>query len=240
MEASTQKTWEIQRKEGKQLLEFLNSVAASRSDELKDRRSERQEQIRERLRALGWEDKYFCFYKESAKKQWDSLVEVSKPVTDRTWTNMLPKLTQLLEENRLHVDEFHRQRRRNGRVAEVRDFLRQPKRNMHPYQSIVDALQLERSPIQIGYMTLEVDPLLSNPFPEEQIIRGWDFLASIYSQENGLERVAGLLNERRDAICQKLLEWRTQVENQLVEQYKSSFAENVSLPTNAGTTLTVS
>lgn len=223
-----QTAWLNQRKEGKRLQIYLDSAAASRSYEPANRKWEQHEQIRERLRNLGWEDEHFSFYSENTEKQWDSLIEVSKPITDETWNNILPKLTQLLEENRLQVDEFRRQLRRSERVYKVQDFLYELRSNMHPYQSIIDALQ---SSLKIYR--------LSNPFPEGKVIRGWDFFSSIYEEENSPERVEELLNERRDVFCQKLLEWRVQVEDQLVDQYKSSFAENASLPTNVGTTLTI-
>ncbi|KDN39512.1 hypothetical protein RSAG8_08807, partial [Rhizoctonia solani AG-8 WAC10335] len=232
-------SWNNQYKEGKQLLEYLNSVATSRLDGLKDLKSERREQIQERLRVLGWEDKYFHFYAESAEKQWKSLVEASKPLTDRAWTNMLPKLTQLLEENRLLVDESQRQQRRHARVTKAEDLLRQLKRDTHPYQSIVDTLQLKRSPIKIGFFFLEQDPMLSNPFPENQVVRRWDSFVKLYEEENSIERVEELFNEQRDTICQKLLEWRTQVEEQLVEQYKPSSTESASATTDTDTILTV-
>ncbi|CAE6469877.1 unnamed protein product, partial [Rhizoctonia solani] len=223
----------LYKQDGKRLQRYLDSVAASRSEELKNRKSERREQIHEQLRNLGWEDKHFSFHSENAKKQWDSLVEVSKPVTDQTWNDILPKLTQLLEENRLQVDEFQRQLRRSERVSKAKDFLRQLRSNMHPYQSIADALQLEYWPF------FKIYPLLSDPFPDEGVFCGWDFFSSIYEEENSPGHVEELLNERQDAFCQKVLEWRAQVEDQLVEQYKSSFTGNASPPTNAGTTLTI-
>ncbi|EUC59568.1 hypothetical protein RSOL_320170 [Rhizoctonia solani AG-3 Rhs1AP] len=232
-------SWDNQLKEGKRLLEYLNLVAASRLDELKDLKSERREQIHERLRALGWEDKYFDIHKESAEKQWKSLVEVSKPFTERAWKNMLPKLTQLLEENRVLVDEYHRQQRRYARVIKAQDLLRQLKRDTHPYQSIVDTLQLERPPIVFGSFSMGQEPALSSPFPANQVVRGWDFFANLYEEENSTERVEDLFKERRDMICQKLLDWQAQVENQLVEQYKAPSTGSTSATADNDTILTI-
>ncbi|CAE6511578.1 unnamed protein product [Rhizoctonia solani] len=235
------KSYSTRLKEGERLLEYFESVAALRSGELKDLKSERRAQIYERLEALGWEDKYFCFMgsDESAKKQWNSLVEVSKPLTERIWTNMLPKLTQLLEENRPQVDEFHRQERHHDRQTKALDLLLQLKRSTHPYQSIVDALQLERPQTELLGIFMDHEPLLANPFPEKNIVSEWDFFVSLYEEENSLERVGELFHERRDLICQKLQEWQAQVEAQLVEQYKSSFSDGASPLTDADTALTV-
>ncbi|CUA68895.1 hypothetical protein RSOLAG22IIIB_08143 [Rhizoctonia solani] len=220
------KSWGIQCKEAKKLREYLDSTTASRQGELKDIKSERLEQIHERLRALGWEDKYFHFYRGDEEKQWSSLVGAPKPLTDRVWTNMLPKLIQLLEENRPHIDEFHRQQRLFKRTCTVRDLLEQLKRERHAYQHIVDALKLERLPIQIGDYTLERDPLLLNPFPDDDVLDSWGLVTDLYEEENTIEQVEKLFDERREAICQKLMEWRTRAEEQLVEQYKSSFTQS--------------
>ncbi|KAJ1302419.1 hypothetical protein OPQ81_002737 [Rhizoctonia solani] len=87
-----QAAWQTQLKEGDELLEYINSVAASRSGELKDLKAERKEQIEERLKGLGWDEQYFNFLgiHNSARKQWHTLVDVPKSLTERTWTNMLP------------------------------------------------------------------------------------------------------------------------------------------------------
>ncbi|CAE6438383.1 unnamed protein product [Rhizoctonia solani] len=213
-ERQQQKSWATQRQEAKKLLDYINSTAASRSDELKDLKSERKEQICKRLRALGWEDKYFRFptHGDEAGKLWNSLVEISKPLTDRTWTNILPKLTRLLEENRLEVDAFERQERRNKK------FGKQP-------------------PTQIDTITILRGSLLTSPFPEENVICGWSFFANLYEEENSLDDLDGLFNEKRSLVCQKLLEWRTRVENQLVDQYISSGNETNS--TTENTILTI-
>ncbi|CAE6518070.1 unnamed protein product [Rhizoctonia solani] len=233
------KSWGTQCKEARKLTEYLNSATTSRLGELKDIKSERREQIHERLRALGWEDKYFYFYRDDEEKQWNSLVGAPKPLTDRVWTNMLPKLIQLLEENRPRIDEFDRQQRLFKRTFTVRDLLEQLKRERHAYQPIVDALKLERLPIQIGDFTLERDPLLLNPFPDDHVLDSWGLVTDLYQEENTIEQVEKLFDERREAICRKLMEWRTRAEEQLVEQYKSSFAESTSLVMDNEVTLTV-
>ncbi|CAE6436002.1 unnamed protein product [Rhizoctonia solani] len=127
--------WDVQSKEGDVLLKYINSVAASRSTKLQDLKAERQEQIHKRLKALGWNEKYFDFSKgsNSARKQWHNLVEVPKPFTERIWTNMLPKLGQLLEENRPQLDEYERQQRQDERCHKVETMLRNYKKATDPY-----------------------------------------------------------------------------------------------------------
>ncbi|KDN42385.1 hypothetical protein RSAG8_06876, partial [Rhizoctonia solani AG-8 WAC10335] len=135
--------WETQREEGDEILKYINSAAESRSNELHDLKAGRREQIHERLKALGWDERYFDLWQGggASRRQWHTLVDAPKPLTERTWTNILPKLTQLLEENRPRVDEHEREQRLNKRLSDVQDLLRKFKKDTDPYRPIVAALQ---------------------------------------------------------------------------------------------------
>ncbi|KDN44217.1 hypothetical protein RSAG8_05690, partial [Rhizoctonia solani AG-8 WAC10335] len=167
---------EVFMEDGKQLVVYLNSANVSRLGELNDLKSERREQIHERLSALGWEDQYLRFDRGNAERQWNLLVGVSKPLTDRTSSNMLPKLTQLLEENRAEIDKIHQRQHRCARILKAEDLLRQLRRDTHPYQSIINALQMEGPLIQTGFNSLEYRLILPTPFPDNRVIRGWDLI----------------------------------------------------------------
>ncbi|CUA72615.1 hypothetical protein RSOLAG22IIIB_10183 [Rhizoctonia solani] len=127
--------WKTQRQEGDQLLKYFDSVAASRSDELQVLKLERKERIHERLRALGWENRYLDCpgNSEHFKKKWSSLVEVAKPLTERIWTNLLPKLTRLLEENRGQVEIYEQEQRQYERQRKVEELLGEFTRVSNPY-----------------------------------------------------------------------------------------------------------
>ncbi|KAJ1302421.1 hypothetical protein OPQ81_002739 [Rhizoctonia solani] len=137
---------------------------------------------------------------------------------------MLPKLTQLLEENRPRVDEYQRKQRLERRRCRANELLGEFSKEKDPYQSIVRALQ--RPALETGVTDFPMRaPDLRAPFPSHRVIGKWDFLVNLFTEENPLERVDELFNERRDMISQQLLEWRTKVEDQLVNQYISSFVE---------------
>ncbi|CAE6458747.1 unnamed protein product [Rhizoctonia solani] len=227
-----QEACETLRKARDELLQYINFVAASRSTELRDLKTERRDQIQERLRALGWDEKYFSFWRRSnnIRKQWHTLVDAPKPLTERTWTTMLPKLIQLLEENRPEVDEFERKQRLTRRRSKVNDLLLAFERNADPYQPIVDAL-LNPSASALSKDSFREKQSFRAPFPSDKTLNSWDFLFEMYKEENDLERVGGLFDEQRGMLGQKLLEWRTEIESQLVRQYTSSFAEGSSLNT---------
>ncbi|CAE6468254.1 unnamed protein product [Rhizoctonia solani] len=216
--------WVIQQKEGDELLKYINSAAESRSTELYDLKVERREQIHERLKTQGWDEKYFDFWwaGSNARKQWHTLVEVSKSLTERTWSNILPKLTQLLEDNRLLVDEHERKQRLSERVSYVENLLRKFKKQTDPYRAIVDALQQASNLNELGKITSQ-EIRLSAPFPGETVLASWNILTDLYLDEHSRERIEELFDEREDTIGQKLSEWRSKIEAQLVAQYTSSF-----------------
>ncbi|KAH7338568.1 hypothetical protein B0J17DRAFT_767668 [Rhizoctonia solani] len=233
-EKEREAAWATQRKEGDELLKYINSAAESRSTELQVLKAERQEQIHERLEALGWDEKYFNFRRGSddARRQWHNLVDTPKSLTERTWTNMLPKLTQLLEENRPQVDEYEREQRLTARLSTAGALLRVFKKETNSFQPIVDALQ------KTGSMDIPSNRIMnSSPFPSARTFAGWDCIANLYQEEHSLERVEELFNERRDLIEQKFLEWRARVEDQLVKQYKSSFDQSINSVLNTALTV---
>ncbi|CAE6346388.1 unnamed protein product [Rhizoctonia solani] len=230
--------WNKRREEGDELLHYINVTAESRSDELQDLKAERREQILERLRALGWDDKYFVSWRGSntLRKQWRALLEVPKALTERTWKNMLPKLTRLLEENRPVIDKHEQEQRRDQRRSKVADLLREFGNETNPYQPIIDTLQ--QSPASTTSQDGTTKRImLRAPFPDDGVIGTWNFITNLYEEEHSIEKVEELFNERREILGQELSEWRTKVEDQLIRQYTSTFTEGTKSSIN--TTLTV-
>ncbi|CUA77957.1 Protein VP3 [Rhizoctonia solani] len=229
--------WDVQSKEGDVLLKYINWVAASRSTELQDLKAERQEQIHKRLKALGWNEKYFDFSKgsNSARKQWHNLVEVPKLFTERIWTNMLPKLRQLLEENRPQLDEYERQQRQDERCHKVETMLRNYKKATDPYRFIVHALQ--SSSVMGNVISIKQSLDFWAPFPGNLTLNSWDFIFNMYKEENTLKKVQELFEKQRNILEQKLSEWRIRVEDQLVEQYTLSLAHDDNVRLNTALTI---
>ncbi|KAF8749232.1 hypothetical protein RHS01_10187 [Rhizoctonia solani] len=79
--------------------------------------------IEQRLLKLGWakEDMAFSFLSPK-RKEWYSLVEQAKPLTDRIWSNLQPKLIPILEYNRearLQKEQSERQAARRVKLAQL-------------------------------------------------------------------------------------------------------------------------
>lgn len=164
---------------------------------------------------MGWEEKELVFY-GLGEKEWKEHVELPKPLTERAWKYLLPKLTPLLESNRARIQEEERLARWFSRRCKIHDLIRRLNHEMHPYRDILDALGVV-APDSLNLPATVQEPL-PNPFPPAVALE-WDLLKDIYEQDISLERVEELFDERRAQLNQKMGEWRAEKEAQLVERY---------------------
>ncbi|KAG9092388.1 hypothetical protein FRC06_000121, partial [Ceratobasidium sp. 370] len=101
---------------------FLESIAETRAEELESLKDHRRKQIKQRLEDAGWNESDWTFPSVAARK-WAPLVEGTKPLTDRVWQNLYPKLVPWLEKNRQHHIERLRLERQKQRQRRLRRLL---------------------------------------------------------------------------------------------------------------------
>ncbi|KAG9110385.1 hypothetical protein FRC07_008198, partial [Ceratobasidium sp. 392] len=215
---------------GDKLHEYLESVSKSREKELDHMRKQRRDEINERLKALGWTDKELMF-RFVDRKQWWPLIEAPKPLTDRIWNNILPKLTPVLEENREKQAAYDKRERRSARRHRVNKFLLELRNTPHPLEPIFNVLrdQLDPAPApgtsdslyQPGGPAALSDYKLTLLKPGTKYALTWDSLADLSEREITVEEVEAELEVRKESIRNKVLEWRDAVERQLVNQFES-------------------
>ncbi|GAB1527076.1 hypothetical protein RhiTH_010251 [Rhizoctonia solani] len=122
-ELETRAAIEKRHDEAVAIREFLDIIENDRDHELRDMKRERRRNIEQRLLKLGWakEDMAFSFLSPK-RKEWYSLVEQAKPLTDRIWSNLQPKLVPILEYNRearLQKEQSERQAARRVKLAQL-------------------------------------------------------------------------------------------------------------------------
>ncbi|KAG8724439.1 hypothetical protein FRC09_018727, partial [Ceratobasidium sp. 395] len=90
---------DVRRSQASELTQFLDTIDENREAELSGLKRQRTAEVQRRLLELGWEkeDLTFPYYR---RRDWEMLVDQPKPLTDRTWDNLRPKLIPLLEANR--------------------------------------------------------------------------------------------------------------------------------------------
>ncbi|KAG9087440.1 hypothetical protein FRC06_002540 [Ceratobasidium sp. 370] len=216
------------REHGGVLHEYLESVHKSRGEELDSLKQQRKDAITQRLKALGWADEDIeLTYVD--RKQWWGLVEVPKPLTERIWSNILPKLTPLLEENREKRAAFDKKANRASRRTCVDKYLKRMQRTEHPLEPIIDSLRAELPPrsdpdeytlYTLGGPAELREYRLKNLLPNTKFALGWECLADLSDREIPIEEVEAELKARKEQIEQKVLEWRVGVERQLVDKFK--------------------
>ncbi|CAE6481392.1 unnamed protein product [Rhizoctonia solani] len=230
--------WYIRSGEGDVLLEYIVLAAEPYSRVSEDLKTERRTQIYERLKTRGWNENYFNFWKRNLQtiQNWRSLVEVPEPLTEQAWADMLPTLEKLLEGNCRWVDQYEEHYGWDWNRFKMEELLRTFKEDMDLYQPIVDVLQqslAKSEPLD----DIKKGPAFRAPFPDMLTACHWGSIVCIYKQATSSEYVERRFNEVRDKISQKLSEWRTNGESQLVKQYTASFTEVARLSLN--TVLTV-
>ncbi|KAG8790870.1 hypothetical protein FRC12_010794 [Ceratobasidium sp. 428] len=205
---------------------YLIDVDYSREGELDSMRQQRKERIEERLKALGWTEGDMNF-RGDVGKPWRALVEAPKPLTDRIWSNLRPKLTLMLEENRERNLEYDRKTRRLERRTRVDQFLIQMRYTSHPFEPILAALGIEVPPppnvvgltsIQTATTILQSRIEVSNPFPRTHTLLKWGGLNDLSELEMPIEDVVAKLEERTPRILEKVAEWRTTIQRGLVKR----------------------
>ncbi|KAG8784599.1 hypothetical protein FRC12_018510 [Ceratobasidium sp. 428] len=217
----------------KLLIRYIEESELSREADLDNMKQQRRTNIVERLKALGWTDKDMSF-DVPLVKSWSALVDAPKPLTDRIWTNILPKLTQMLEENRERNITNEKKHQRLLRRALVDKFLLHMKYTAHPFETIFEALGVptplppdltNRSGMIKSLVLQKTSPETPNPFPKPQAMLEWDCLRDLSEVEMSLEEVGAKLEERKEEIEEKVLEWRTLTERHLVQRLTSETSE---------------
>ncbi|CAE6475424.1 unnamed protein product [Rhizoctonia solani] len=133
--------WEVETKtvirkrleEAIAIQEFLDIIENDREQELREIKTARRRDIEDRLVALGWDKRDMQFtYNFPARREWYALVERSRPLTERIWTNLQPKLIPILEANREARLEQEKSGRQSGRRLRLVHLLNDIKKNQTP------------------------------------------------------------------------------------------------------------
>lgn len=114
------------------------------------------------------------------------------------------------------------------RVERVIELLLDLKREFHPFQGILDELDL--TPSSFSEHSFSPSPLdqtsspplsmLDSPFPGRVELLGWDCIKEIYEARIPAENVEQEFSSRKSKIKQKILEWRAETEIRLAKIFQ--------------------
>ncbi|EUC60915.1 hypothetical protein RSOL_375800 [Rhizoctonia solani AG-3 Rhs1AP] len=138
-----------QRRETDDLTRFMEALETDRQKERKATSEARWIEVPRRLQEMGWEpgDMDFTQAGFTRQQEWRALVLQPKPITDRVWARLIPKLIPLLEINRKQ-----RLRRESWRRKDVR---------ANHLKGLMDGLE------QTGYSASKLEVNLRLPLPQD-------------------------------------------------------------------------
>ncbi|KAF8602469.1 hypothetical protein BDV93DRAFT_509235 [Ceratobasidium sp. AG-I] len=196
----------------------LKGWTTAKEKEMNIREKKRQEKIRKRLKALGWTNEGMEFSARQARP-WNSLAEVSNPLTDDISKFVLPQLIPLLEANHgLHMTQAT-ETRRLACVERVNELSTKLKLDTDPFQVIRDALRPSTptsSDLTCKGGSAGTGSELRCCFPRIATMPKWECLKHWEMQEISLEGLDELLWERWGEVERSVLDWREVAETQLV------------------------
>ncbi|KDN43575.1 hypothetical protein RSAG8_05952, partial [Rhizoctonia solani AG-8 WAC10335] len=191
--------------------------ASAKSAKTHDIKAERQDDIECRLEKLGWtpEDMNFSYLGCLNERGWLQLVSQTKPVTDRVWTSLKPKLITLLEANRkrrLDLERLKRRAERQGRLSKLLDAIKIqdgftvqfPAQHpctfpaQHPVVSLSGS-----SPITASY-----EP----PFPQITYALDCPIVMDCYETDRAAAEMETKFEQHREEIERYITEWKTRIQ----------------------------
>ncbi|KAF8595007.1 hypothetical protein BDV93DRAFT_528950 [Ceratobasidium sp. AG-I] len=217
---------------GDALTSYLESIVGGREEELQMLKTERRAEIERRLAELGWtDDKDLEFpWHTDSRRSWTGLVDQPKPLTERIWENIEPKLISLLEANRERRLAQEKAERRRVRRYRLYELLEQIRKSAPP---LVEMLKSERDdppsegdPAMSAAAEKSTMVSLPAPFPKFADACRWKILKDLSEDEIPVPELEVLFAERREQIDQEIFDWRQGVELELVE--RMTFERNCS------------
>ncbi|KAG8717808.1 hypothetical protein FRC09_013642 [Ceratobasidium sp. 395] len=215
-------------KHGEMLRKHLKKIDNKQSVELGNIREQRIKEIETRLLKNGWTKRDMDTYPGSTANEWNKLVYQSKPITDRIWSNLYPKLVPLLESNRAHYNRLDREERKRNCITRIDDLatkvrqalpplmhvtLKRPLENGDTLEPAVPAGLEQAAPTSDNVSDIKVNM----PFPSTPELLAWPMITSIVEADMSVEDTEERFDDMREEFNLAVVEWRNKVEENLMD-----------------------
>ncbi|KAG8787925.1 hypothetical protein FRC12_015105 [Ceratobasidium sp. 428] len=218
-------------KYGQKLQKFLDSLDKEKAAEIVGVKERRQQDIKARIIAKGWDARDMKPAPEDCYA-WDQLVDQPKPLTNRTWANLYPKLLPLLESNHEYHQRIDRMKRKRGRHDMFHDMVYKMRKGVPPvvrvtvkHPSQVDDPGSNATSVSGASTPSSRDIKIETLFPSDDELLRWPMLKRILRNDMSTEEARIKLEEIWDEIEQAIVEWRENVEQDLIEIWNAEEAE---------------
>ncbi|QRV72612.1 hypothetical protein RhiJN_00626 [Ceratobasidium sp. AG-Ba] len=182
---------------------FLDSMDEKRDDEVEDIKAKRFVAIKERLMQIGWEEVDCHVTHYPLLREWQKLVAQPKPLTNRIWDNILPKLVPILTTNRQQRLIRERKERARDRVVRMHGLLTELEDSMRP----VIEFQGEGSEGPTTTAAL--------PFPNRRAALKLPVVRGLLKEDVSGDAVAEMFGAKREDVVRGVRNWRYRLEEEL-------------------------
>ncbi|KAF8600704.1 hypothetical protein BDV93DRAFT_510727 [Ceratobasidium sp. AG-I] len=192
---------------------FLDHLESQDQFEKYGLKSERRNAIERRLIELGWDQKDLQLYYVGTR-EWDQLVEQPKPLTERIWTNIRPKLIPLLERNRELRLETEKEQRKHARKLKLSQLLSHIKDADPP---LIDAQIKNIEPPSWIPSSPTIKVSHQRVFPLAVDLLEYPIMKSLDEADVSASEMEARFEEHREEINAHISEWRVQIEGHMAE-----------------------
>ncbi|KAG8725327.1 hypothetical protein FRC09_002209 [Ceratobasidium sp. 395] len=199
---------------GRRLDKFLKAVELKQEEETNRLKQQRWQEIKDRIAEHGWIEADMTPSPEN-QAEWHQLVEQPKPITDRIWTNLYPKLTPLLQSNREHYEQVEKLKRRRQRIKKMEIMTKTMREALPP---LVHATMIPPSRDENSETAPAVyrDVKLDMPFPSTAELVTWPMIKSIVDHDHlSPEDAEAGFADVREEVDTAVVEWRNTIEQDL-------------------------
>ncbi|CAE6528355.1 unnamed protein product [Rhizoctonia solani] len=201
---------------------FMIALERDRERELSDAKGARRSEITRRLAEMGWtaKDMEFGWWSDQQRtRAWRNLVSQAKPLTDRIWANLQPKLIPLLEvnrEERLSVERKTRKMDRQDRLAELFDGIKEK-------DPLVLKLKASNPVLRLSSTMPTISFTYRGPFPNIGHTLDWLVVKNLYETDSSVEEMEANFETHREEIEGLITEWRNQIHTQLASLLRDGY-----------------
>ncbi|KAG8726184.1 hypothetical protein FRC11_000654, partial [Ceratobasidium sp. 423] len=202
------------------LTRFMDALERDRERELGDTKSARRSEIKRRLADMGWTEKDMDFgWWSSQQRTWYDLVLQPKPLTERIWANLQPKLIPLLETNREERLSMERDTRRSERKNRLVDLFL----DIQKKDSSVLELKAPNPVLRLSSTMPTISFTHRGPFPDLAHTFDWPVVKNLYETDSSVEDMEATFEEHREEIEAMVAEWRDRIHTHLANELRDGY-----------------